>query len=63
MSFNIKTIVARVCAIGAVRRKGLPGLGAYGGKIEGEGEVIHKSGPNKGKTTRFKLSGDEAAKS
>ena len=54
---NIKSLVATVAAIGAVRRKGIAGLEAYGGTVEGKGEVIHKSGPKKGKKTKFTLSG------
>lgn len=38
----IRSGIAKLAAIGAVKRRGIGGLQAYGGKIEGEGRVIRK---------------------
>ncbi len=57
-ALSVRDLVAKVAAIGAVKRKGLSGLKAYGGTIEGKGEVRHKDG---GKT-KFTIRGDKAAK-
>ena len=50
MTFSLKTALSKIAAIGAVKRRGIGGLAAYGGKIEGTGKVISKE---TGKVTEF----------
>ena len=57
MKQRLRAAIAKIAAIGAVRRRGIGGLVAYGGKIEGKGHVIHNSGPRKGTRTDFVLEG------
>lgn len=54
---KLQSFIATVAAIGSVKRRGVSGLADYGGTIDGVGEIIHKSGPRKGKKTKFELSG------
>lgn len=56
MSFadKLKSGIAKLAAIGSVKRKGIGGLQAYGGKVEGEGHVISCQDGSK---TEFTLSG------
>ena len=67
MAFSVKAAMSKLAAIGAIRRRGVGGLQAYGGKIEGSGKVIHKHdmpehGIKAGDVTHFEIEGSEAAK-
>ena len=62
MMNKIRAGLSKLAAIGAVRRRGVGALQAYGGKVEGEGHVIHNSGPKKGKKTHFVLEGNPGSK-
>ena len=55
---RIRSTLAKLAAIGAVKRKGVGGLKAYGGKVEGKGVVKHKDGGS----TEFTMTGEPAAK-
>ncbi|HNP65935.1 MAG TPA: hypothetical protein PKH39_18545 [Woeseiaceae bacterium] len=54
--------LSKLAAIGAVKRRGIGALESYGGSLQGSGYVIHKSGPDKGKKTKFKIDGKPVAK-
>ena len=58
----IRTFLAKIAAYGAVKRRGIGGLQAYGGVIRGQGYIEHKSGPLAGKTTHFEIEGQPASK-
>lgn len=60
---KIRSGIAKIAAIGAVRRNGVGALQAYGGSIEGEGHVIRNSGPEKGKKVKFVMSGHPGKRS
>ncbi len=59
---KIGAAISKLAAIGAVKRKGIGALSAYGGTIRGQGHVIHKSGPKEGTKTKFSVEGHVAAK-
>ena len=41
---RVRSFIATVAAIGAVRRHGIGALRSYAGKVEGKGVVKHKDG-------------------
>jgi len=55
---RIRSTVANLAALGAVKRRGLGSLEAYGGEVRGKGHVTSKSGDR----TDFVLEGHPAAK-
>ncbi len=58
---KIKAGIAKVAAIGAVKRKGIGALQSYPGRVSGEGYVIRNSGPDKGKKIKFTIDGHVGA--
>lgn len=56
---KLKAGISKLAAVGAVRRRGLGGLQAYGGTVAGKGHIISKE---TGKKTKIKLDGGVAAK-
>lgn len=59
---KIRSMIATVAAIGAVKRRGIAGLESYGGTVDGEGTVRHKTGDRAGTETKFVLHGEVGAK-
>lgn len=59
LKHKLKTGIAKLAALGAVKRNGTGALQAYGGSIHGEGHVISKS---TGKKTKIVLSGSPGAR-
>ncbi len=56
---RLRAGVAKLAALGAVKRRGVGALQAYGGSIAGEGHVInHKTGEK----TKFTMSGQPGAR-
>lgn len=52
---RIRAGIARLAALGAVKRRGVGALQAYGGTVQGKGHVIHKAD---GSRTDFVLDGE-----
>lgn len=59
---RIRSTLARLAAVGAVKRRGVGALEAYGGEVRGRGHVIHKSGDRAGTRTDFNLEGRPASR-
>ena len=55
---RIRAGIAKLSAIGGVKRRGLGALAAYGGRIQGTGHVIHQDGSR----TDIVLDGEPATK-
>ena len=59
---EIRSGVARLAALGGVRRRGLGALKTYGGTLSGEGYIERNSGPKKGQREYFTIEGQPVSK-
>ena len=68
MISKVRAGIAKLAALGAVKRRGVGALQAYGGTIAGEGQVIHKHDDEHGRwkagdVTKFTMDGKPGRRS